>query len=160
MSTASKSNFARVQKERRGRGLCNRRAGSAHRAKTAIPQVTRLRAAGGRAENLDPVALLLHSKMTLREASPEETQISPSHTNARKRTLLCSKSVRYLTIQTDRPYACTTCGQAFSQSSDLTVHMRAHSGERPYTCTSCSKAFSKSSDLTRHRKNVHALDHE
>ena len=59
----------------------------------------------------------------------------------------------------ERPYACTTCGQAFSQSGDLTKHMRTHDGDRPYPCTTCGMAFSRSSHLTRHCGKVHALDH-
>ena len=59
----------------------------------------------------------------------------------------------------DRPYTCATCGQAFLQSSDLTAHVRVHTGDRRYACT-CGKAFSKSSHLARHCKKVHALDPE
>ena len=59
------------------RGGVTRAPGSAHQAKPAIPQVARLRTAGGRAENPDPVALFLHSKMTLRESSPEGAQLPP-----------------------------------------------------------------------------------
>lgn len=47
-------------------------ARGAHRAKPPEPQVTLLGAAGGRAENPEPIALLLHSKLTLRVAGCEE----------------------------------------------------------------------------------------
>ncbi|KAM9210782.1 uncharacterized protein PS065_014009 [Dugong dugon] len=49
----------------------------------------------------------------------------------------------------ERPYVCKECGKAFSQSSNLTAHIRTHSGERP-CCKECGKAFSISSYLTRH----------
>ena len=58
----------------------------------------------------------------------------------------------------ERPYACATCGKAFTMSSNLTTHMRTHIGDRPYPCTTCGKAFSRSSDLTRHCKAVHAQE--
>ena len=60
----------------------------------------------------------------------------------------------------DRPYACTTCNQAFSESGNLTRHMRTHTGDRPYPCTTCCQAFSDSSNLTRHRKKMHAVHQE
>ena len=35
----------------------------------------------------------------------------------------------------ERPYACISCGQTRSTSSNLTSHMRTHTGDRPYPCT-------------------------
>jgi len=49
---------------------------------------------------------------------------------------------------------------AFSESGNLTRHMRTHSGDRSYACTTCGMAFSLNGNLTRHRRNVHGLDHE
>ena len=57
-------------------------------------------------------------------------------------------------------FECTTCGNAFSQSGSLAVHMRSHSGDRPYACATCGKAFSTSGNLASHRKKMHTPDPE
>ncbi|XP_006903240.1 PREDICTED: zinc finger protein 77-like [Elephantulus edwardii] len=52
----------------------------------------------------------------------------------------------------ERPYACKECGKAFRCSSHLMTHLKTHSGQRPYECTECGKAFSQTSTLTQHRR--------
>ena len=63
-----------------------------------------------------------------------------------------------LTHTGDRPYACTTRGQAFSVFGSLSRHMLIHSGDRPYACITCGKALSHSCHLARHCETVHSLD--
>jgi len=55
----------------------------------------------------------------------------------------------------DKPYSCDACGKAFADSSALTVHLRVHSGDKPYSCDACGKAYATSSALTRHLR-VHS----
>ncbi|XP_029440805.1 zinc finger protein 135-like isoform X2 [Rhinatrema bivittatum] len=50
-----------------------------------------------------------------------------------------------------RPYKCAECGAAFSTSSMLFIHQKAHAGERFLTCTDCSKSFTSKSGLYKHQ---------
>ncbi|CAJ0947727.1 unnamed protein product, partial [Mesorhabditis belari] len=60
-----------------------------------------------------------------------------------------------------KPYKCTECGQAFSNSSDRAKHQnRTHSDEKPYLCDyqGCPKAYTDPSSLGTHIKSTHGDD--
>ena len=55
----------------------------------------------------------------------------------------------------DKPYSCDTCGKAFAESGKLTAHLRVHSGDKPFSCDTCGKALSDSSSLKKHMRSRH-----
>ena len=50
------------------------------------------------------------------------------------------------------PYACDFpgCGKAFAIAGALTIHKRTHNGSKPFKCSYCERAFSESSNLSKH----------
>ncbi|KAM4579313.1 uncharacterized protein V3H82_008553 isoform 2-T2 [Fundulus diaphanus] len=50
----------------------------------------------------------------------------------------------------EKPFSCLTCGKRFGQRYHLNVHMRTHTGERPFSCLTCGKSFTMRIALTRH----------
>ncbi len=56
----------------------------------------------------------------------------------------------------DKPYKCSICSKAFSNSQELTHHHSTVHPKISYKCSLCSKAFSTSQELTHHHSTVHS----
>ncbi|CAL8318997.1 unnamed protein product [Arctogadus glacialis] len=53
----------------------------------------------------------------------------------------------------EKPYECDQCTERFKLKDSLKSHMRrTHSGEKPYKCDQCVKCYYRSSHLKRHMK--------
>lgn len=60
-------------------------------------------------------------------------------------------------LKEHRQFLCLVCGKGFSQKSNLTRHIRVHTGVKPFRCPLCHKTFSQKATLQDHL-NLHTGD--
>ena len=49
-----------------------------------------------------------------------------------------------------KSYSCTLCENAFPTFEQLKIHIRTHTVEKPFACPSCDESFTQSGDLESH----------
>lgn len=58
-------------------------------------------------------------------------------------------------VPAGKVYSCQCCDAVFTQSIELSRHVRAHTGDKPYVCWECRKGFHQANGLSIDLQTFH-----
>ena len=88
-----------------------------------------------------------HNKLHSVEPSAMRVLVDQSRFNK-----VMKSHTQYSHMGSSRNDTCKFCGKVFKNTSNLTVHIRSHTGEKPYKCDKCPYSCAQSSKIKRHMR--------
>jgi hypothetical protein len=128
--------------------------------KTKSPREASYTTAGGPSK---PLPCLLHGLDESRECATvnnEYSIISSIQYQTRKRHMLTSNKDHTAPTATPvedydgRPFKCDKCVKSFGKKTELTRHIRVHTGDKQHKCDQCMKSFSRNCYLVKHIRTL------
>ncbi|XP_071798665.1 uncharacterized protein [Asterias amurensis] len=104
------------------------------------------------ADHIDNNSFSASSSSNITQSTPDLSK--SSHHRSLHRSLKMNNRI----LGRRRPFQCRYCSFTCPSATNLSIHMRIHTGEKPYKCGTCSYASARKQNLFRHITTVHKSD--